>query len=53
MEEIFVFRNHTQAVYSVCFAPDGKSFVSGGGDYTVKVWSVEQGELVADIKDQD
>jgi WD40 repeat protein len=37
---------HADKVTCVAFAPDGKTFVTGGADGTVRVWSVETGEQV-------
>ncbi|QDT39372.1 WD domain, G-beta repeat [Stratiformator vulcanicus] len=28
----------------MCFSPDGKRIVSGGGDWTLKVWDAESGQ---------
>jgi WD40 repeat protein len=37
---------HADTATTVCFAPDGKTFVSGGNDGCVRVWSVATGEQV-------
>ena len=39
-------QGNTDCVSSVGFSPDGKHVVSGSGDKTVRVWSVESGEVV-------
>ena len=42
-----VLRDHSDVVYSVAFAPDGKMLASGSGDGTVKLWSLPDGRLLA------
>ena len=37
-------------VWSVAFSPDGQSVVSGSEDNTVRLWSVESGELLQTMK---
>lgn len=37
-------QGHTNRVWSVTFSPDGQTLVSGGDDYTVKLWNVRQGK---------
>jgi hypothetical protein len=32
---------HTSYVWSLAFSPDGKSLVSGSGDFTVRLWDTE------------
>jgi WD40 repeat protein len=34
------FQGHQAPVYSVAFAPDGKSILTGSGDNTAKLWSL-------------
>ena len=43
---------HEGPVLQVSFSPDGKYLASSGGDGTVKVWSVPDGDLVATLSDQ-
>jgi WD40 repeat protein len=49
--ELFVQLGHTDAVWSVAWSPDGRSLASGSGDWTVKVWDVERGELLHTLRD--
>ena len=41
-----VCEGHSSSVNSVAFAPDGKTFLSGSGDGTIRVWSAETGECL-------
>lgn len=45
----FVLRGHTDAVTAVAFSPDGKLLASTSRDKTVRVWSLETGELVRSL----
>ena len=37
-ETLATLEGHADVVYSVAFAPDGKTLASGSGDGTVKLW---------------
>ncbi len=39
-----VFKGHTKGVNSVCFSPDGRYALSGGNDYTLRLWEVATGK---------
>ncbi len=45
---------HAGDVWGVAFTPDGKTLVSGGGDWNrpgdVKLWDLESGKEQADLK---
>jgi WD40 repeat protein len=34
-------QGHTSYVWSLAFSPDGKTLVSGSGDFTVRLWDTE------------
>ena len=40
-----VIEGHTDFVYAVILSIDGGKIVSGSGDNTVRVWSMETGEV--------
>jgi WD40 repeat protein len=40
---------HVNRVYSVAFAPDGKTLVSGNSDGTLKLWEVGTGRELATL----
>lgn len=44
-------KEHTDAVYSVAFSPDGKTLASGSGDRTVKLWDAATGKRIASLGD--
>jgi WD40 repeat protein/uncharacterized caspase-like protein len=41
---------HTEPVYSISFAPDGKTIASGSVDATIKLWNVKDGSLITTLK---
>jgi WD40 repeat protein len=43
--------NHPPNVNSIAFSPDGKLLVSGGDEYTIKLWNVSTGEVLHSMKD--
>jgi WD40 repeat protein len=43
------FAGHEDQVFSVAFAPDG-GFASGGGDYSVRLWSATESQAIASLK---
>ncbi|KZP24269.1 hypothetical protein FIBSPDRAFT_427282, partial [Athelia psychrophila] len=42
-----VFNGHTDTVKSVVFSPDGQRIVSGSWDFTIRIWDVTTGALIA------
>lgn len=42
-ENTATLKGHTSFVYSVVYAPDGKTLASGSDDSTVKLWDVDAG----------
>src|SRR5436309_930066 len=48
--EAATLRGHAGLVYSIAFAPDGKTLASGSVDGTVKLWEVGTGSELATLK---
>ena len=44
---ISVLSKHVQPIYTICFSPKGKYFVSGGIDNVMNMWRTEDSALVA------
>ncbi|MBD3350572.1 MAG: TIR domain-containing protein [Candidatus Lokiarchaeota archaeon] len=44
------FKPHNRAIYSVCVTPDLKNLITGSIDRTVKVWQLQNGDLVHELK---
>ena len=44
------FSGHTDFVYSIAFSPDGKRLLSGSSDRTARLWDIESGKEVAQLK---
>ena len=42
-----VIEGHTETVWDVAISTDGAKIVSGSADKTVRVWSMETGEVPA------
>ena len=42
-----MLEGHTDSVFAVAISPDGAKIVSGSDDKTVRVWSMETGEVQA------
>ena len=45
MQVLKVLKGHTGSVDDVAMSADGGKIVSGSGDRTVRVWSMETGEV--------
>ena len=43
---IRTFKGHSDKVVAVNFCNDGKHFISGSWDKTLKLWDVETGEAI-------
>jgi len=41
---------HTDEINSSQFSPDGKQVLTASNDFTAKIWDVESGNLIADLK---
>ena len=44
--DMYLLSGHTDSVTSVAFSGDGSKIVSGSDDNTVKIWSVDNGEVI-------
>lgn len=44
---------HAHNVCALAAAPDGKTLISGGWDKQARVWDIEKGETVLDLKGHD
>ncbi len=45
-ETRWILRGHSSHILTVAWSPDSRSIASGGWDHTVKIWSVQTGELL-------
>ncbi|MBA3335628.1 MAG: WD40 repeat domain-containing protein [Acidobacteria bacterium] len=45
-QEIRTLTRHSEAVWSVVFAPDGKTLISGSFDTNIKLWNVAGGQEI-------
>ncbi|MBM4121961.1 MAG: WD40 repeat domain-containing protein [Nitrospira sp.] len=48
--EIKTFRGHSQGIWTVAYAPDGLTLISGGADRLVRIWDVETGRLLRSLR---
>jgi len=48
--EIKTFRGHSHGVWTVAYAPDGQTLVSGGVDRLVRIWDIETGRLLRSMR---
>jgi WD40 repeat protein len=49
----FIYRGHSDQVWSVAWSPDGKRIVSGSNDKTAQVWSASDGDHVFPYRRHD
>ncbi|ETO13845.1 hypothetical protein RFI_23522 [Reticulomyxa filosa] len=47
---IKVFHGHSDCVKSVNFSPDGTKFISSSDDKTIKIWDIESGNVIQELK---
>lgn len=43
---LFTYRGHTDTVFAMAWAPDGKQIASASGDKTVQVWNAADGSHI-------
>ena len=43
------FKGHTNAIYTVAYSPDGKSFVTGSFDNSAKLWDASTGKIIREF----
>lgn len=44
--KVYNLKGHTKDIWSLAFRPDGKELLSGSADSTVKIWNMDNGELI-------
>nr|VFJ49511.1 MAG: WD domain-containing protein, G-beta repeat-containing protein [Candidatus Kentron sp. DK] len=49
-QEIRTFQGYSDWVYSVAFAPDGRTVLSGSRDKTLTLWDVAGGEEIQTLR---
>jgi WD40 repeat protein len=49
LRELRRLAGHDDGIWSVAFAPDGKTLLSGGKDRTLRLWDVEEGQLIRTV----
>ncbi len=50
LRELKTFRGHSHGVWTVAYAPDGQTIVSGGVDRYVRIWDIETGRLLRSLR---
>ena len=50
IHELATLSGHTRGVWSVAFAPDGRTLASGSDDKTIKLWDVASGQLIRSLE---
>jgi WD40 repeat protein len=48
--ELLTLNGHTEAVFGVCFSPDGSRLASASWDNTVKIWDSKSGQELLTLK---
>jgi WD40 repeat protein len=48
-----LLQGHMQEIYSLDFSRDGRFLVSGSGDKSARVWDIEKGTCVFDLRIED
>lgn len=48
-----LLQGHMQEIYSLDFSRDGRFLVSGSGDKSARVWDIEKGACVFDLRIED
>lgn len=49
----WILKGHTDTINAVAFAPDNKTFATGGSDDTILLWNMESGKTTATLKGHD
>lgn len=52
LQTIRTFTGHTAPIHSIDLSADGQVLLSGGADFTVRLWSVADGSLLATYDDE-
>lgn len=48
-----MFHGHDQDIYSLDFASDGRHIASGSGDRTIRLWDIQENQLVLTLTIED
>jgi general transcriptional corepressor TUP1 len=48
-----LLQGHGQEIYSLDFSADGRHLVSGSGDKSARIWDIETGSCIFDLKVDD
>ncbi|BAQ64936.1 DnaJ domain-containing protein [Geminocystis sp. NIES-3709] len=51
-QRVKIFKAHSGAINSISIASNGQIFVTGSNDKTIKIWKLNNGELVSILPDQ-
>ena len=50
LRDVYVYAGHPAEILSLAFSPDGSLLASGAGDPDARIWNVETGKLLHELK---